>query len=106
MIKKSISILFKPLPLQWGLRGDPHLWAALESFFAKTEFPQSEDELETALNEAVFQLIGQHLEKDKHIFVEKFQFGGMSGGMVSTKFWREEAIPLLKKRYTETKKPF
>jgi hypothetical protein len=35
----SISDLFLPEPLQWGLRGDPYLWREMAEHFKGGLFP-------------------------------------------------------------------
>jgi len=47
-------------------------------------------------------LTGHPVFHEDFIGIEKYSHGGMSSGCVDPKFWREKAIPLLKKRFLET----
>ncbi|MNG21529.1 hypothetical protein D3C84_1059080 [compost metagenome] len=40
-------------------------------------------------------LTGFQVAHQEDIYIERFSHGGMSNGMVCTRFWRESAIPLL-----------
>lgn len=99
---KTISDLFQQKPGQWGLRGDPFLWQEMANQFTQTPLPQTAEQLEHLLTETFQALTGQPITAEKFIPVERFPRGGMSGGMVSPEFWRETAVPLLLKRFTES----
>jgi hypothetical protein len=98
-----IDQIFEQKPSQWGLRGDPHLWAELgESFIGETLF-QNQDNFEKELNKRFNEIIersGKRISEDRAWF-EKYPQLGMSGGSVCLKWWRETALPLLKNRYKE-----
>jgi hypothetical protein len=95
----TIGELFLEKPWQWGLRGDPHLWQELAGHFAQTPLPSSPEQLEQLLTQAFETLTGHPISTEKHIPVERFPRGGMSGGLVSPEFWRETAVPLLLTRF-------
>jgi molybdenum cofactor cytidylyltransferase len=95
----TIATLFRKSPSQWGLRGDPHLWQAMQTHFAQTPLPDNAEQLVRLIETAFTQLTGQELTVDTHFFVEQFSHGGMSSGLVSPKFWRETAVPLLQARF-------
>lgn len=71
MTGKDIARLFETQPIQWGLRG-----------------------------ELFKSLVGQYPTAGKNIYVEKYDVGGMSRGMVSSDFWLQKAFPLLIERAT------
>ena len=41
MNTKSVSTIFDPEPLQWGLRGDPFLWEYLKEQYQDMPLPYS-----------------------------------------------------------------
>lgn len=87
--------LFEPEPIQWGLRGDPHLWRAMKKEFATTPRPPSIAELRTAIRSVFLEQTGQSIDTAQRIFVKRFDQGGMSSGWVSTEFWRDTALAML-----------
>jgi hypothetical protein len=97
----TISALFQEEPVRWGLRGDPWLWREMRERFADTPTPATVDELVEAVERMFEQLAGHPLSHPEPIFVERFDHGGMSGGMVAPEFWCNVAIPLLKRRFEE-----
>lgn len=99
---KNVSDLFRPRPIQWGLRGDPFLWDAMASLFVATPLPSTESELIDMLSSTFGELVGDPLESSiESVFVERFAHGGMSSGRIWLPFWREKGIPLLISRYGE-----
>ena len=98
---RTIGQLFNEEPLQWGLRGDPHLWRAMRSHLSSTPLPSSAPELNCQLEQAFQALAGVPLSTHDDFYSAAFDRGGMSGGGISPKFWREEAIPLLVARYSD-----
>ncbi len=96
---KPIASLFSTMGIQWGLRGDPHLWREMEQYFAATPLPETVDELPPLIKAAFETLTGHPFSFDKHFFVDRYDSGGMSSGYISTQFWQERAIPLLCDRY-------
>jgi hypothetical protein len=97
---QHVSDLFKPEPVQWGFRGDPHLWEEMASVLSDVPLPSAETQL-NALFEATFErLVGSPLHSPAvSVFVERYSHGGMSSGRVSLAFWRETGFPLLRTRY-------
>ncbi len=96
-----IADLFQKKPGQWGLRGDPYLWQEMADQFAQMPLPQSSEQLAQLLMQTFEALTGQAIVAEQFIAVERFPRGGMSGGLVSPKFWRETAVPILLARYQE-----
>lgn len=100
-ITKHLGSLFEHEPIQWGLRGDPYLWREMRSHFASAPLPESLAKLEEQIAEAFLTLTGQPITTPKVFKVDRFAHGGMSSGGISPDFWRDSALPLLKKRYEE-----
>ena len=98
---KTVNHIFDKHPDQWGLRGDPSLWAELQAHFQTSVMPKSVSEFRTQLETVIQQLTGCDLDSDESVFVPRYNNGGMSSGHVSPEFWREIAIPLLCERFEE-----
>lgn len=99
---RTIGQLFETEPLQWGLRGDPYLWAEMRNHFSSILLPATVSELEARIEEAFKFLTGHSLAEGREFYVSRYAHGGMSSGMVSPEFWRNDALPLLRSRYVET----
>jgi len=96
---KTIHQIFNPKPEQWGFRGDPYLWDDLEKYFSERPFPADAVEFKRQFSDAFRELTGAWLEDGRDIFVEKYNHGGMSRGMISHEFWIERGLPLLAGRF-------
>lgn len=99
----NMHILFTPVPDQWGSRGDPYLWNEFEEISKLLLLPETENDLNDILLALYKNLTGKCLEKGETIFVDRFDTGGMSSGIVCSDFWIENAFPLLQKRLLENK---
>lgn len=106
----SLSSLFAPAPEQWGLRGDPFVWAEMANVFRSEKIPETERGLIERIEATFQQITGRKLptngvigEEEIH-FVERFSLGGMSSGQVSLSFWHQIAIPLLCSRFRESRR--
>jgi len=97
--KKPVSSLFQVPPAQWGLRGDPFLWEEMVSTIGALPLPENDVEFASLFSETFEHIVGHSLTFQANVFVERFAHGGMSSGYVSLEFWREEAFPLLMRRY-------
>ena len=94
-----VEEIFEPRPQEWGLPGDALLWDALEAMFEQQDW-EGVDDIHPLLLDAYETLVGRSLTSDNEaVCVERFQVGGMSSGMISPLFWREEAFPLLTERF-------
>lgn len=98
----TIADLFEPAPAQWGLRGDPYLWAEFRLYFATSNLPQDVALLKKQLEDAFVYLTGKSIDHAQNFHLEQFAHGGMSSGGICPEFWRESAILLLMRRYVET----
>ncbi|MBE7532742.1 MAG: hypothetical protein HS099_23810 [Ardenticatenaceae bacterium] len=97
---ETIADLFVEEPMQWGVRGDPHLWRAMRNYFTAVPLPTHLAELEEKIAQAFLVLSGQPLSTPEMFYVARFAHGGMSSGYISPSFWRERALPLLRDRYS------
>ena len=94
--------LFDAPPAQWGLRGDPHLWADLHAALrAVPSEPEDRAALTTLLADRLRRLGGVDVRAtgDAPVRVPRFPTSGMSGGLVAPAFWRDVAVPLLLERW-------
>jgi molybdenum cofactor cytidylyltransferase len=98
---RTLASLFKEVPRQWGLRGDPHLWQEMKATLGNATYPATEEQFAALLEQTYQQLTGVPLTRRDPVFVERYNHGGMSGGYVSPQFWIETAIPLLRARYRD-----
>ena len=96
---KTIASFFDERPYQWGLRGDPHLWDEMSEHFAHTPIPKTVDELFHLIETAFELLTGHSFSESDNFFIERFNHGGMSGGVVSPEFWRNKVIPMMRERF-------
>jgi hypothetical protein len=100
----SFSALFKPEPVQWGLRADPFLWRAMARALTGRPLPNTEDQLDASIEAECERLTGSPLPPQSSvsdsdsIFVKRYSRGGMSSGHISPHFWRVTALPLLRSR--------
>ncbi|MCG7344812.1 hypothetical protein MHZ92_11760 [Sporosarcina sp. ACRSL] len=104
-MEKSVSVIFKPKPETWGLRGDPYLWDEFEKVFSTIPLPCSQTCFLDHF-EQFFQELTNHSfrgTEDEEIFVERYAHGGMSSGHISVEFWQREALPLLLNRLEKAK---
>jgi hypothetical protein len=95
--------LFANPPESWGFRGDPFLWKELEENLAALAYRKTTTEFVKLLESLYEKLTGVSIAANKEtIYLERFDRGGMSGGCVSQRFWRETGLPLLRERYVLT----
>jgi hypothetical protein len=102
-VSAAIGDLFERRPVQFGLRGDPHLWQALQSEFAETALPEDWFELRRLLQEAIERRIGQALNEfadPASVYIPEFDPGhGMSAGQVHLPWWVHTGIPIVLDRF-------
>ena len=101
---QTMGGLFDDEPGQWGLRGDPHAWAALRDRLALVPVPADEHGVEDLLQDAFRAVVGIDLKAtgEEMVYREEFAHGGMSSGHVSLSTWRDRLIPLLTHRARES----
>ena len=84
---------------QWGLRGDPHVWAALRSAIGEVPTPEDADGVRAAYAAGLRQVADIDVDGDRQpVRREKFAHGGMSSGMVDVGWWHDKGLPLLTER--------
>jgi len=100
----DLGDLFEREPVQWGLRGDPHLWHAMRSAFAGVPLPDSHWQVRTLIENEYRARVGDHMESRgaADVNVPGFRIGsGMSDGTVHREFWALTAVPLIVDRWME-----
>ena len=99
----TVGELFDRHPVQFGLRGDVHLWNALRIKFAATPLPSSWFEMRRLVQTAVERIIGRPLDAradPESVYVPEFDPGrGMSAGHVHISWWITTGIPILLDRF-------
>ena len=91
----TIATLFESEPPHWGLRGDPLLWREMKASLESVTMPEALAELEAVLHATFIDLTGNRLDSSDAFRIDRYDRGGMSGGLVCPEFWRNEAMPLL-----------
>jgi hypothetical protein len=96
----KVSALLDPEPRRWGLRGDPHVWAALRLQLADEDMPGTVDDVMRLVHGAFGELAGVDLASDHEemVYREQYAHGGMSSGWISLATWRETLMPLIAER--------
>lgn len=88
---------FEDLPIQWGTRGDPHVWRAMRELLVGVPTPDDPEAVRAAIVAAFKEVTGADLDTETETYLhrEEFNHGGMSGGMVYLEWWRTKGVPLL-----------
>ncbi|MBM9839267.1 hypothetical protein JO861_22215 [Rhodococcus hoagii] len=96
----TMDQLFEEEPEQWGLRGDPYVWAAIREHLTGLPLPDDDATLEETLLEAFTTVVGADLRTElaDEVYRTEFAHGGMSSGHVCIPVWRDRLIPLLVSR--------
>lgn len=95
IMKLSVSMIFEQKPEGWGLRGDPYLWDELQQAFGTIPLPCSKTCFIHHFEKFFYELTNHSLRSESDFWVEKYDYGGMSGGGISVEFWKKNALPLL-----------
>jgi hypothetical protein len=98
--RNDMGTLFDPEPLQWGLRGDPHVWRTMRDRFADIGRPTSSVEGASLLREAFREVVKVDVDDRSvdEVYLPEADVGGMSAGLVSLPAWRQRLLPLLEVR--------
>ncbi len=89
---------------QWGLRGDPLLWDALQNALSQTPLPPTTSALRSLLQSAYLEETGHEPSaSDTPLPVASLKRpnGGMSNGLVSPRFWVETGFPTIERAFTD-----
>jgi len=102
----TLGSLFERPVQTWGLRGSPHVWAAMGEALAQTPLPGNRFDTRLLLERAFRDVTGFELPNgpgfDEALPVPQFAIGsGMSDGMISPRWWRETALEILIDRAAE-----
>ena len=95
-------------PEQWGLRGDPYVWAELEHRLAEAPVPAEREAARRQLDGCFFDVVGvdpRNDSLDESVHRPEFAHGGMSSGHVHLPTWRDRLLPLLLDRATGAVSP-
>lgn len=100
--RQTVDDLFEREPHQWGLRGDPAVWASMREHLQGVQMPQHASALQSLLEKTFHEVVGVDLRNftDDSVYREEFDRGGMSGGGVDLPTWRDRLIPILVDRST------
>lgn len=63
--------------------------------------PGSVIDLEKEIEKVFLLIAGKDISSSEHFIVERFAHGGMSSGYISPDFWRDQAMPLIRKRFAK-----
>jgi len=99
---RTLADAFEPHPHQWGLRADPHVWAAMRERLDGVPVPEDPAAVHTAYVAAFAEVSRIDLDTETEDVVQRKELdhGGMSGGFVDVRWWRATGIPLLVARAT------
>ena len=86
-MKPDLSVIFEEEPDQWGLRGDPFLWAELKEECRGKELPYHADFIVEMVCKKFEAVSGVPLTYNAKPYVAKYAHGGMSSGHLSGLFW-------------------
>ena len=99
-----MSELFEREPEQWGLRGDPWVWAAMRSRLASTSVPPGPRAVQRLLVDTFTEVVGVDLSVDplpdelQLVHRDEPTRSGVSSGFVDALRWQRRLIPLLVSR--------
>ena len=79
-------VIFKQPPIQWEFLGDSYLWRELAQYFFGKDMPPERHRFEAAIIGAVWVLTGYRLDREEQFKVNRYNQGGISGGIVSCRF--------------------
>lgn len=89
---------------QWGLRGDPHVWAELRDRLRDVPTPGDlpPDDVRSAVLDTFAEITGVDLDaaREARVYRAELDHGGMSGGVVDLGWWRDKGLPLIVERAT------
>ena len=98
----TLADLMDPAPRPWGLRGDPLLFDAMKAAFAGIPLPDTKDQVAQMFTQTFEAMTGTALDTAPdhlQVAVLKRPNGGMSNGMVSSVYWRDQMRPALIRRF-------
>ena len=101
MQRRNVGALFAKELERWGFRGDPLLRQEMGEKLGNVEMPDSLEELLQILEEKFHSLTGHSSHSNnEYIHIERYEQGsGMSTGLISPSFWREQGFKALSDRF-------
>jgi hypothetical protein len=98
----TLGDAFDVIHRQWGLRADPHVWAAVRDRLADTPTPVGEAAIRAAFVAAIDEVADVDIDTvdEPSVYRPHLNHGGMSGGHVDVGWWRTKGLPLLVARAT------
>lgn len=97
--ENTLQTIIEPDFAPAGLRGDRYFWIAFHRLAENFYLPDTLPDFEQALAGIFETLTGKSADVGGHIFVEAYNKGGMSSGLVSTEMWKMQGIPQLVKNF-------
>ena len=96
---ETVGQLFRTHPAKWwGFRGDPYLWDEMAHQLVDARLPDSYSEFAVLLEGTFEGLTGKKFSDTGNPYIERYAHGGMSDGLISIRFWRSKAFPLLDRK--------
>lgn len=88
---------FDVLHRQWGLRADPHAWAAMRDLVGAVPTPPVRSAIRSAYVDALRRVADVDIDTTSEdiVYRKHLDHGGMSGGGVNVTWWRTKGITLL-----------
>jgi hypothetical protein len=104
----TMGALFDPRPDgagAWRLRGDPHVWRAMQERLSTIPVPETAAQVTELLHATFSDVVGVDLAttSEESVYRPEFAHGGMSSGYVALYFWRSDLIPMLEARAAATR---
>ncbi|WP_400996790.1 hypothetical protein [Agromyces sp. GXQ0307] len=100
----DFASLFDRGLVQWGMRGDPHLWEAMRDALVGVPMPTAFWDVRSTVQREYARITGQPLtDTNEPVRVAAYVTGsGISDGRVLPSFWVRTAIPILIDRWAAT----
>ncbi len=99
-MKSTFSAIFSDYtPNHFGLCGEAFLWEEFRSHFLAKQDIASEATFITEMNRTFEALTGASILSKQFVFVERYNHGGMSSGLVDPWNWAFVIVPDLLRRY-------
>src|SRR3989338_1449962 len=98
---KNYHLFDEPIGYQWGLRGDPHFWEILKTHYSQLPKPvANQEEFLAEFEKVSVEYCGANIltSAENMLSVKNIPRGGMSGGWICQKYWKNTAVPELLKR--------
>ena len=99
-MKSKLSAIFTDYsPDSFGLSGECYLWEDIKSHFISLPDINTEEAFSSEFCSAFETLTGVSIKSKSLVFVNRYDFGGISGGMIDPWNWAAVILPGLVARY-------